>query len=166
MAWSSPCGLCSGSYDFRKDPGLRKLYTTIRGDRQKIDELVDFSPCAAIKLYLAYRDQDIGEAFVSRFGDSTERLTNCFRRNKLSWPNCIDQGLSVTPFLANITAMVESSLAERSRDSASTVYGINPLETVFGRENPEYNDFQQLVWILREEDDNKELSLRQRLHIP
>jgi hypothetical protein len=168
MAWSLPCRLCSGCYDFRRDNGLRNLYRQIKGNKQKIDELVNFSPCAAIKLCLTYKDEDIATAFVARYENDTSRLPNCQRRKDLIWQSKESRGVEKLPYLASLAGMVEYSLFEKTSGSASVICGLNSIEAVFGRATPVYDDVQQQAWapieLLMEEFEDNGFSLKNRLH--
>lgn len=168
MAWSLPCRLCSGCCDFRKDKSLRDLYGEIKGDEKKIDALVNFSPCATVKLCLAYGDEDIAEAFVDRYSKDTKRLPECERRRELARliGECI--GSDKLPYLSSLTEMIKNSISEKTSNPSLVISGLNPREVVFGRENPGYDDAQQQAWapleLLIEELNDSGFSLKERSH--
>lgn len=166
MAWSSPCGLCSGSCDFRKDIGLRKLYDEVKGDQKKMKNLVDFSPCAAIKLCLTYKDENVARAFVSRYGNDMNRLHECERRiGSIEGMKKAQFDVQLPP-LAHLSELIRDSMIDRT-SQYSLILGFSVAEDIIGRENPSYVDVQQQARANTEflaEEYDAGLSLKERLH--
>ena len=159
----SYCGLCSGETP-TKDRILRENYWEVRGDKEEISKVVETSPCAALKMALTFRDEQIMDELLIQCGRSQRNLRSCNLRLELvknitgyNWD------IAETLPLSRLVSMTRDALNEHLssglfEDPKVSPYFFNHPDLVFGKPSPPPDEQDRLAAFL--EDSQAPMQVR------